>query len=104
MCYARNEDACEFSGSIPDQMFFQCPSNEDIGTWITSYASFYYFLWFASSIWICSHIWIPKSQRLASTEQMFGTPYYCGLLPDQCMALNRRSDSGIMKFRLDVAR
>ena len=57
-----------------------------------------------SSVWICSHIWIPKSQRLASTEQMFGTPYYSGLLIEQDMACNRRSCNGRIKFRLDVNR
>ena len=56
------------------------------------------------SVWICSHIWIPKSQRLASTEQMFGTPYYSGLLIEQDMACNRRSCNGRIKFRLDVNR
>ena len=32
------------------------------------------------------------SDKLASTEQMFGTPYYCGLLVDQSILFNRRRD------------
>ena len=61
-----------------------------------------WFLLFFSQIWIASHVWFPKSQRLASTEQMFGTPYFCGLLLDQSLLFNRRSDKGKVKFRLDV--
>jgi hypothetical protein len=30
---------------------------------------------------------------------MFGTPYYSGLLLEQDITLNRRSDSGKMRFR-----
>lgn len=52
------------------------------------------FLWFLSQCWIVSHVWFPKSRRLATTEQMFGTPYYNGLLLDQSVMLNRRSDKG----------
>ena len=33
---------------------------------------------------------------------MFGTPYYCGLLPEQSYLMNRRSDSGAISHRLDV--
>ena len=32
---------------------------------------------------------------------MFGTPYYCGLMWDTSMILNRRSDKGTTGFRLD---
>ena len=32
------------------------------------------------------------SDKLASTEQMFGTPFYCGLLVDQSILFNRRRD------------
>ena len=59
-------------------------------------------LWFFSIVWIGSHIWRPKSRRLASTDQMFGTPYYCGLMLDTSMILNKRSDRGTTSFRLDL--
>lgn len=49
-------------------------------------------LWFISQIWITAHIWFPKSPRLASTEDIFGTPMYCSLLIDQSLILNRRAD------------
>ena len=35
---------------------------------------------------------------------MFGSPYFCGLLPEQSYMMNRRSDSGKIRFRLDVKR
>ena len=49
-------------------------------------------LWFISQIWITAHIWFPTSPRLASTEDIFGTPMYCSLLIDQSLILNRRAD------------
>ena len=95
------EDPCLFNAAHMSHIFFQCPDN-DYGSWFGTEGAFYWCLWFLSSLWICSHIWQPKSQRLASTEQMFGTPYYSGLFLEQDIALNRRKDSGKMKFRLDV--
>ena len=46
----------------------------------------------SQQIWISRHIWQPMSDKLASTEQMFSTPYYCGLLIDQSLVFNRRRD------------
>ena len=48
--------------------------------------------WFISFIWISRHIWNPKSPRLASTEQIFGTPYFDAIFIDQSLMLNRRKD------------
>ena len=48
--------------------------------------------WFISFIWITRHIWKPKSPRLASTEQIFGTPYFDAIFIDQSLMLNRRKD------------
>ena len=80
-------------------VFCQCPDSsqmsfQELNAWI-------WVPWMLSIIWIGRHIWIPKSRRLASTEQMFGTPYYCGLMIDNSMVLNRRSDSGTTEFNLD---
>ena len=58
--------------------------------------------WCLSQVWIALHIWYPKSQKLASTEQMFGHPYYAGLALDTSIILNRRQDSGKVKFKLDL--
>lgn len=49
-------------------------------------------LWLLSQTWITIHIWTPKCERLATTEKLFVSPMYCGLLIDQSMALNRRRD------------
>ena len=53
-------------------------------------------------VWITLHIWFPRSNRLASTDQIFGTPSYSGLLTELSFMLNRRSDSGRLKFRYDL--
>jgi hypothetical protein len=94
----RDDDPCAFRNGIPSHVFFECPS-DDVLAVIGEYGSWMWFLWFLSSFWITSHIWVPKNRRLASTEQMFGTPYYSGLLLEQDITLNRRSDSGKMRFR-----
>ena len=101
MCHARNLDPCTFDGIIPSEMFFQCPSDSDyISFWFGKYDSLVCFiLWYLSSIWICHHIWIPKSDLLLSTEQIFGRPYYDGLILEQDIALNRRSDSASEQLR-----
>lgn len=49
-------------------------------------------LWLLSQTWVTLHIWTPKCERLASTEKLFVTPMYNGLLIDQAMGLNRRRD------------
>ena len=53
----------------------------------------------SNQVWITLHIWFPRSNRLASTDQIFGTPSYSGLLTDISFMFNRRSDSGRLKFR-----
>jgi len=49
-------------------------------------------LWLLSQTWITLHIWTPKCERLATTEKLFVTPMYNGLLIDQSLGLNRRRD------------
>ena len=49
-------------------------------------------LWLLSQTWITLHIWTPKCERLASTEKLFVTPMYNGLLIDQSLGMNRRRD------------
>ena len=99
MCYVRNQDPCYYDGIIPSEMFFQCPDDSDYIIWLSDYASWCCILWYLSSIWICHHIWIPKSDLLLSTEQIFGRPYYDGLILEQDIALNRRSDSASQQLR-----
>lgn len=49
-------------------------------------------LWLLSQTWITLHIWTPKCERLATTEKLFVTPMYNGLLIDQSLGMNRRRD------------
>ena len=78
LCYIRNNDACTYTSVIP---WFQCPSeNQDIKAWFGDFGSFIVIIWFLSSAWVTKHIWLPKSQRMASVEQMFGRPFYSGTL------------------------
>ena len=58
--------------------------------------------WFLSYLWITRHIWFPKSPRLASTEQIFGTPFFDALFIDQSLMLNRRRDGLIEITSEDV--
>ena len=93
MCGARAYDKCIFetmSFYIPNRLFFECPASSslaDLGwdTWM-------FVAWFLSYIWITRHIWSPKSPKLASTEQIFGTPYFDAIFIDQSLMLNRRKD------------
>ena len=91
-CAGRAEDKCVFISFLPNNLFFECPKlagfifnawEED--TWV-------FIIWFLSFLWTTFHIWYPRSNRLASTEQIFGTPWYEGLLIDQTLMLNRRKD------------
>ncbi|XP_053409096.1 uncharacterized protein LOC123560719 isoform X2 [Mercenaria mercenaria] len=43
-----------------------------------------------SLYWLCRHIFYPDIERLAKTERLFMNPFYCGILFEQNMILNRR--------------
>ena len=101
MCAMREKDPCQYKKSIPNYVFFECPA-EVGGFDVIADFGWYWLLLLLSQFWIAFFTWYPKSQRLASTEQLFHTPYYSGLLLDQDLLFNRRSDSGRLKFRLDV--
>lgn len=91
-CGARAENRCVFHDFLPDYLFFECPSVGDYFDYLWQEQVWLWALWFMSQIWISAHIWFPKSARLASTEQIFGTPMYCSLVIDQSLVLNRRAD------------
>ena len=40
----------------------------------------------------CGYYYLRRSPRLASTEQIFGTPYFDAIFLDQSLMLNRRKD------------
>ena len=49
-------------------------------------------LWLISQAWITRHLWMPKCDKNASTEKLFVSPMYNGLLIDQSIAMNRRKE------------
>ena len=92
-CGARAQDPCAFhAGGVPDYLFFECPAVGDFFEYVWSQHLWLWLLWFLSQLWVTLHIWFPNTQRLASTEQIFGAPMYNSLLIDQSVVLNRRRD------------
>ena len=95
MCGARARDACAFEGNafhIPNRLFFECPDTGDFWSYLWNSNTWFAFIWFLSYVWINSHIWFCESVKLASSEQIFGTPWYEGLFIDQSLVMNRRRD------------
>ena len=95
MCGARARDACAFEGSdfhIPNRLFFECPDTGDFWSYLWNSNTWFASIWFLSYVWINSHIWYCESVKLASSEQIFGTPWYEGLFIDQSLVMNRRRD------------
>ncbi|XP_037922524.1 chitin synthase chs-2 isoform X1 [Hermetia illucens] len=91
-CGIRSGDPCFFHGVIPDYLFFESPPVFRLGDFITRQMAWAWLLWLLSQTWITLHIWTPKCERLATTEKLFVSPMYTGILIDQSMALNRRRD------------
>ena len=83
-----------FQGYLPDYLYFECPAskNDFLVDFISNQHAWAWVLWLLSQCWITFHIWVPHCERLAPTEKLFVTPWYCSLLPDQSLALNRRRD------------
>ena len=95
MCGAQAEDMCAYqSGSIrvPNRLFFECPNVGDYFQYAVSSNAWIALVWYISFVWINIHIWYPKSPRLATSEQIFGTPWYDGLFIDVSLIMNRRRD------------
>ena len=74
-----SENSLSYSSTIPHHLWFQCPVDNEYMTWFGDFGSWIVILWFSSSIWVTRHIWFPKSQRMASNDQLFGRPYYSGI-------------------------
>lgn len=91
-CGIRNGDPCFFHGTIPDYLFFESPTVFRLSDFAAREMAWAWLLWLLSQTWITLHIWTPKCERLATTEKLFVSPMYSGLLIDQSMALNRRRD------------
>ena len=94
-CGARANDSCVFIDFLPNNLFFECPKLGDFFTYTWESYLWLYLIWFASFLWVTYHIWFPRSTRLASTEQIFGTPWYEGLFIDHSIILNRRKDGEV---------
>ena len=91
-CGLRSEDPCNFSQQIPNYIFFNSPSVSFLNDFIYQQHAWVWLLWLLAQAWITIHVWTPKCERLATTEKLFVTPMYNGLLIDQSMSLNRRRD------------
>uniref|UniRef100_T1J5I3 chitin synthase n=1 Tax=Strigamia maritima TaxID=126957 RepID=T1J5I3_STRMM len=93
VCGIRSDDPCFLGNTIPRHLYWECPNNGDFfGSFLTREHNWVWLFWLLSQTWITLHIWTPKCERLASTEKLFVTPMYCGLLIDQSLGLNRRRD------------
>ena len=99
-CGARADDSCVFIDFLPNNLFFVCPKLGDFFTYTWDSYLWLVLIWFTSFLWVTHHIWFPRSTRLASTEQIFGTPWYEGLFIDQALILNRRKD-GEMELKTE---
>ena len=94
------------SGSITANLIWQNTHNADFTeenvkmqlSSIPRYVNFQKLAWNFHELFQDCRIWETASPPF----QMFGTPYYCGLLPEQSYMLNRRSDSGEMSHRIDI--
>lgn len=91
-CGLRKDDLCFFDGVIPNYLFFDSPQLEFLNQFIFGQHAWVWLLWLLSQTWITLHIWTPKCERLATTEKLFVTPMYNGLLIDQSLGMNRRRD------------
>lgn len=89
MCGGKAADTCFFQGKLPEHVFFQCPAVGSLLSYGWESSTWVGLLWFLSYLWITQHLWSPKSPRLASTEQIFSTPYYEGLFLETSLMLNR---------------
>ncbi|CAG0914900.1 unnamed protein product [Notodromas monacha] len=93
-CALRSDNACYFRGSVPDYLFFACPSGDFVEDFILREHGWIWLVWLLSQMWITVHTWSPMNKRLMPTEQIFCLPMYESLLLPQSMMLNRRRDDG----------
>ena len=95
LCGARAQDKCTFENNsfyIPNRLFYECPAIGSLVDLSWDSYNWLFLAWFLSYLWITRHVWFPRSPRLGSTEQIFGTPYFDGILIDQSLMMNRRKD------------
>ena len=91
-CGLRDGDACVLKGTIPDYLYWQCPGTDFLNDFNSNWHTRIWLVWLLSQTWVTIHIWSPQNERLDSTEKLFVTPLYLGLLIDQSLCMNRRRD------------
>lgn len=91
-CGLREMNPCAFHKLLPDYMFFQMPPIYFMSDYVIKDVVWIWLLWLFSQTWVTKHLWNPKSDKNASTEMLFVSPMYNGLIIDQSLALNRRRD------------
>lgn len=91
-CGLREANTCAFHRAIPDYMFFKMPPIYLMLDYMIKEVVWIWLLWLFSQTWVTKHLWNPKSDKNASTEMLFVSPMYNGLLIDQSLAMNRRRD------------
>ena len=92
LCVNRLDNACAYTSTFPDHLFFHCPADKKWVSWMGDD----YVLWlfaFISFCWISSQIWRAPNIILADTNKIFSKLYYHGLLVDTCLMLNRRNEN-----------
>ncbi|XP_055854071.1 chitin synthase chs-2 [Episyrphus balteatus] len=87
---AREADVCAFHDYIPDYLAFRSLPIYRFSEYLEKDFVWLGLLWWASQLWVTYHIWYPRNDKNAPTEKLFVCPWYCGLLVEQCITMNRR--------------
>lgn len=87
---AREADVCAFHDYVPDYLAFRSLPIYHFGDYLQKDFVWLCLLWWASQLWVTYHIWYPRNDKNAPTEKLFVCPWYCGLLVEQCVTMNRR--------------
>ncbi|XP_052242460.1 chitin synthase chs-1-like [Dreissena polymorpha] len=76
-----------------------CEQHDEVNEWVGVYIAGVVVL--ASLYWLCRHIFSPNIERLARTERLFMNPFYCSILFEQHLILNRRRHNRRVKKEID---
>ncbi|KAH3703118.1 hypothetical protein DPMN_078147 [Dreissena polymorpha] len=77
----------------------ECEQHDEVKEWVGVYIAGVMAL--ASLYWLCRHIFSPNIERLARTERLFMNPFYCSVLFEQHLILNRRRHNRRVKKEID---
>ncbi|XP_026727307.1 chitin synthase chs-2-like [Trichoplusia ni] len=91
-CGMRNADPCAFHRTIPNNLFFESPPVYFINQFIVGEMAWVWILWLVSQAWVTAHTWQPRCERLAASDKLFAKPWYCSIILDQALLLNRTKD------------